>query len=146
MLLPNSMVLTNKHQPCHCCWTQNGGSTPCQLLSQVGKVTGWATCTGHGYGLPQIRVQIGIFSPTRNPYPRGGLDGWMWIFFVICSPLPPLPSANQSRFLVFFDSQLPLPSPFLLVSLNFLTSSFVACLKSSPCLLIELSQLPSQAR
>ena len=44
-------------------------------------ITGWATCTGHRYGFPRVRVRVGIFPPTRNPYPRGGLRGLVWVFF-----------------------------------------------------------------
>src|SRR6266852_2193439 len=91
-------------------------------------------CLRYGSGL--------VFSHLSETCTRRvGWTGRHGFCFVIYSPPPLLSSANQLRFLVFFDSQLPLPSPFLLVSLNPLNifeSSSVACLKSSPCPLVEL--------
>jgi hypothetical protein len=50
------------------------------------KITGYITRTGHGYGLPRVRVRVGIFPPARYPYPRGGLRGFTRVFFFPSSP------------------------------------------------------------
>jgi hypothetical protein len=59
----------------------------------LGKITGLATCTGHRYGLPRVRVRVGIFPPARNPYLRGRLRGFARVFFFVTKshcPPPPL--------------------------------------------------------
>jgi hypothetical protein len=50
---------------------------------------GLGKITGCGYGLPRVRVLVGIFPPAKNPYPRGGLCGLplvSFFFFILCFP------------------------------------------------------------
>jgi len=75
------------------CQQKTGGSSAC-----LGKIMGYVTRTGHGYGLARVRVQVGIFPPARNPYPRGGLHrcmGWCG-FFSVTTDLRPPPLPNQA--------------------------------------------------
>jgi hypothetical protein len=73
------------------------------MQTALGKITGWATRTGHRYGLPQVRVRVQIFPPARNPYPQGGLGGFGRVFFFVTEsrhpppPPPPTLAAKKSQ-------------------------------------------------
>ena len=104
------------------------------LGSQVGKITGWATRTGHGYGLARVRVRVGIFPPAKNPYPRGGLRGLARVFFSrllhrrrrLKTPVNSAAAADFLRPPVTVASMWPMPAAARLPAGPFLWGSYKA--------------------
>ena len=52
------------NQTAQVCWCRDIGAQ-----ARVGIFTGWPTCTGHTYRLPQAWVWVGNFPPAKHPYP-----------------------------------------------------------------------------
>ena len=48
---------------------------------QLGKITGYVTCTGHGCRWAWVWVWVGKFPPTRNPHPWVRVRGQVRVFF-----------------------------------------------------------------